>query len=106
MTTRARIIGSYRSPYVRKVLACLDLKGVAYEIDPIVPFMGDDRFSETAAFVDRVLALESFEKLKPFEDRCMRTSIPRHRSTLAEMGAPLSSETLATAVPRRGIMRI
>jgi glutathione S-transferase len=40
-----RIIGSYLSPYVRKVLACLDLKGLAYEIDPIVPFMGDDRFT-------------------------------------------------------------
>jgi glutathione S-transferase len=40
-----RIIGSYLSPYVRKVLACLDLKGLAYEIDPIVPFLGDDRFT-------------------------------------------------------------
>jgi glutathione S-transferase len=40
-----RIIGSYLSPYVRKVLVCLDLKGVAYEIDPIVPFLGDERFS-------------------------------------------------------------
>lgn len=40
-----RIIGSYLSPYVRKVLACLGLKGIAYEIDPIVPFMGDDRFT-------------------------------------------------------------
>jgi glutathione S-transferase len=40
-----RIIGSYVSPYVRKVLVQLDLKGVAYEIDPIVPFFGDDRFS-------------------------------------------------------------
>jgi glutathione S-transferase len=40
-----RIIGSYVSPYVRKVLVCLHLKGIPYEIDPIVPFMGDDRFS-------------------------------------------------------------
>ncbi|MFI5316629.1 MAG: glutathione S-transferase family protein [Myxococcota bacterium] len=39
------IIGSYLSPYVRKVLAALHLKGVPYEIDPITPFMGDDRFS-------------------------------------------------------------
>src|SRR5881628_3227997 len=42
---RVQIIGSYLSPYVRKVLVFLDLKGVAYEIDPIIPFMGDDRFS-------------------------------------------------------------
>ena len=27
-------------------LVCLDLKGVPYEIDPIVPFLGDDRFSK------------------------------------------------------------
>src|SRR5512134_1935428 len=40
-----RIIGSYLSPYVRKVLGCLHLKGLSYEIDPIVPFMGDDRFT-------------------------------------------------------------
>jgi glutathione S-transferase len=40
-----RVIGSYLSPYVRKVLACLEFKGLAYEIDPITPFMGDDRFT-------------------------------------------------------------
>ena len=249
MNTQTRIIGNYLSPYVRKVLVFLDLKGVAYEIDPIVPFMGDDRFSElsplrripvlidervslcdssvicqyleerypepalypldiaarararwleefadsrmgdviiwqlfnqvavspyvwgeksdeavlqkvltieiphmldyleaqvprdgfifgalsiadisiacffrnaafarfrvdterwpvTAAFVERVLALESFEKLKAFEDRCMRTPIPKHWTVLAEMGAPLSNESYGTAVPRRGVMRI
>jgi glutathione S-transferase len=40
-----RIIGSYLSPYVRKVLVTLELKGLPYEIDPIVPFMGDERFA-------------------------------------------------------------
>ncbi|MCO2169110.1 glutathione S-transferase family protein, partial [Pseudomonas aeruginosa] len=35
------IIGSYLSPYVRKVLVLLELKGIAYRIDPIVPFFGD-----------------------------------------------------------------
>ena len=40
------IVGSYLSPYVRKVLVCLELKGIAYEIDHIVPFFGDDRFSK------------------------------------------------------------
>ena len=39
-----RIIGSYVSPYVRKVLACLNLKGLEYEIDPITPFFGGDEF--------------------------------------------------------------
>jgi ABC-type histidine transport system ATPase subunit len=40
------IVGSYLSPYVRKVLACLEVKGMAYEVDHIVPFFGDDRFSK------------------------------------------------------------
>lgn len=40
------IIGSYLSPYVRKVLVCLELKGIAYEVDHIVPFFGDDRFTK------------------------------------------------------------
>ncbi|MFZ5783112.1 MAG: glutathione S-transferase family protein [Pseudomonadota bacterium] len=39
------VIGSPLSPYVRKVLVCLEIKGRPYEIDPIVPFYGDDRFS-------------------------------------------------------------
>lgn len=45
MSEPVRVIGSYLSPYVRKVLVCLDLKGIGYEIDPIVPFFGDERFS-------------------------------------------------------------
>jgi len=39
-----KIIGSYVSPYVRKVLACLALKRLDYEIDPITPFFGGDAF--------------------------------------------------------------
>lgn len=39
-----KIIGSYVSPYVRKVLVCLELKGLEYEVDPITPFFGNDEF--------------------------------------------------------------
>ena len=39
-----KIIGSFVSPYVRKVLACMHLKGLAYEVDPITPFFGNDEF--------------------------------------------------------------
>lgn len=39
-----KIIGSYVSPYVRKVLACIALKGLEYEIDPITAFYGNDEF--------------------------------------------------------------
>lgn len=249
MSEPVRIVGSYLSPYVRKVLVFLDLKGIAYEIDPIVPFFGDERFSKlspvrripvlqddrvalcdssvicqyledrhpapplypsdvaqrararwleeyadtrlgevliwglfnqvainpavfgaatdaavlartleveipavldylegelpaegfcfgspsiadvsiacffrnaafaryqidaarwprTASFVERVLALPSFQKLALFEDRLIRTPIRRHREVLAELGAPLTAETYGIAEPRRGVMRI
>jgi len=249
MSDRVQIIGSYLSPYVRKVLVFLDRKGIPYEIDPIIPFMGDERFSKlsplrripvfvddevtltdssvicqyledrypepalyprliterararwieefadtrmgevfiwrlfnqvaikpfvwreetdkevlaktlaedvphvldyleaqlpkegflfgslsiadiavacffrnaalarftvdparwpmTASFVEQVLALDSFERLKPFEDRLIRTPLAQHRAVLAGMGAPLSSETYAASSPRRGIMQI
>ena len=39
-----KIIGSFVSPYVRKVLACLELKGLDYRVDPITPFFGNDEF--------------------------------------------------------------
>ena len=38
------VIGSFVSPYVRKVLVCMELKGVDYEVDPITPFFGNDEF--------------------------------------------------------------
>jgi glutathione S-transferase len=244
-----RIIGSYLSPYVRKVLVCLAAKGLDYRIDPIVPFFGDDRFAKlsplrrvpvliddrvtladssvicqyledrhpepalypldvaerararwleeyadtrlgdvfiwklfnqvairpfvwgeptdrqvvqrtldedvpqvldyleaelpkqgflfgapciadlsiacffrnaafarftvdagrwpkSAGFVERVLALEAFERLRPFEERMLRTPIPQQRAALAELGAPLTAESFATATPRRGVMPI
>jgi glutathione S-transferase len=39
------IVGNYLSPYVRKVLLALELKAIAYEIDPLVPFFGNDAFT-------------------------------------------------------------
>lgn len=72
------IVGNYLSPYVRKALVCLELKGIAYEVDPIVPFYGDDRFSKLSplrripALIDGDLVLtdssvicQYLEDLKP-----------------------------------------
>jgi glutathione S-transferase len=42
----ATIIGAPVSPYVRKVLTVCEMKGIPYQVDPIVPFFGDDTFSE------------------------------------------------------------
>lgn len=250
MATRpVQIIGAYLSPYVRKVLVFLELKGVAYEIDPLTPFMGDDRFSalspvrrvpvliddavtladssvicqyledryptpalypadifdrarsrwleeyadtrmgevfiwhlfnqlvikrfvwrepadqavvdrakneeipgildyleaqvpasnclfgdlsiadisiatffrnaayaryavdaarwpKVAAYVERILALEPFAKLKKFEDLSSRTPLDQQRSVLREAGAPITADTYATAQPRRGVLQI
>ncbi|WP_037502465.1 glutathione S-transferase family protein [Sphingomonas jaspsi] len=39
-----KVIGSFVSPYVRKVLAVMELKGIDYEVDPITPFFGNDEF--------------------------------------------------------------
>lgn len=39
-----KVIGSFVSPYVRKVLACMELKGLAYEVDPITAFFGGEEF--------------------------------------------------------------
>ena len=38
------IIGSFVSPYVRKVLAAMNLKGLSYQVDPITPFYGNEEF--------------------------------------------------------------
>jgi glutathione S-transferase len=71
-----RIIGAYLSPYVRKVLACLDLKGLSFEIDPIVPYMGDDRFTSLSPLRrvpvlidDRVTLADSSVICQYLEDR-------------------------------------
>jgi glutathione S-transferase len=70
------IIGSYVSPFVRKILVCLDLKQVAYEIDPITPFFGDDRFTTLSPLRrvpvlidDRVTLADSTVIAQYLEDR-------------------------------------
>jgi len=71
-----QIIGSYISPYVRKVLVALHLKGIDYRIDPIVPFYGDERFSKLSPvrripvlIDDRVTLADSSVICQYLEDR-------------------------------------
>ena len=64
------------------------------------------RWPRTAAFVERVLKLDSFEKLRPIEERLRRTPLAQHRTVLTEMGVPVTQETYGTAAPRRGVLRI
>jgi glutathione S-transferase len=73
-----RIVGSFLSPYVRKVLVALQMKGVPYEIDPIVPFFGGDEFTrlsplrripvlidESVTLCDSTVICEYLEELHP-----------------------------------------
>ena len=64
MAQRVQIVGSPLSPYVRKVLVVLDLKRVPYEVDPIVPFFGNDRFSQMSP-VRRIPVLVDDEFVLP-----------------------------------------
>ena len=41
-----QVIGSLISPYVKKVVTLLNMKGVEFEVDPITPFYGDERFTK------------------------------------------------------------
>jgi glutathione S-transferase len=235
-TVTIRVIGSYLSPYVRKVLACLEIKGIAYEIDPIVPFFGNDEFARlsplrripvlidggtalsystviceylnekypqisllpespearsrarwfeeyadsrlgevfvwgaapdhtvlekaqreeipqildylegvlpevgflfaslsiadialasffrnaafvrfevdatrwprTAGYVSRVLATDGFMRIRQYEELCIRTALPEHRSALLAAGAPIAGTTLGTDTPRPGFFTV
>ncbi len=76
MAEPVKIVGNYLSPYVRKVLACLHVKGIAYSIDPIVPFYGDDAFTELSPLRripvlidDRVTLTDSSVICQYLEDR-------------------------------------
>lgn len=66
----------------------------------------DIRWPRTAAYVDRVLTTEPFEKLSRFEQVLLRTRIAEHRAKLIEAGAPVSEETWGSPTPQRGIMSI
>lgn len=72
------IVGRWLSPYVRKVLVCLDLKGIDYVVDPIVPSYGNDAFSRISpvrripvpidgdlALCDSTVICEYLEDLNP-----------------------------------------
>ena len=64
------------------------------------------RWPRTASFVARVLALESFQRLVPFEEKSMRVPIAKQREAVAAIGAPVSAESFFRATPRRGVLSI
>ena len=76
------VIGSYVSPFVRKVLACLELMELDYRIDQ-----------------------PAFRKLQVFEEQQGRAPIARHRAVLAAMGLQFTPQTVGGTEPRPGAMR-
>jgi hypothetical protein len=64
------------------------------------------RWPRTAQFADRVLALDCYSRLQPYEALMLRTPIPEQRAALAAAGAPVSAETVGGNAPRRGVMRL
>ncbi|HZF99314.1 MAG TPA: glutathione S-transferase family protein, partial [Pseudoxanthomonas sp.] len=71
---------------------------VRYQVDA-------GRWPKVAAFLARTLGLPAFQKLAVFEDRTLRTPLPKQREVLRELGAPLSEETLAGETARRSLGR-
>jgi hypothetical protein len=90
------IIGTYLSPYVRKALVCLDLKGIDYRIDPIVPFFGNEQFTR----------ISPLRRIPALIDESVETPIGKHRDALIAVGAPVSPTTFGTGSPRRGVPSI
>lgn len=91
------VIGSYISPYVRKVLGVLHRKGIAYEIDPIVPFFGNDAFTRLSplrripvlidgdvALCDSTVICEYLEERTPAPALLPRSAADRARSRWLE----------------------
>ena len=78
----ATIIGGPASPFVRKVLAVCEMKGVPYRLDPIVPFFGNDAFGELSplrripVFIDDQVSLcDSTVICEYLEDRYPTPSV-------------------------------
>lgn len=92
-----RIIGSFLSPYVRKVLVCLEQKGLPYEVDPIVPFYGNDEFGRLSplrripvlidgavTLCDSTVICEYLEERQPSPSLLPRAAADRARSRWLE----------------------
>jgi glutathione S-transferase len=64
------------------------------------------RWPRLAAFVDRALAEDCFERFLPFEQAQLSTNPQGRRAALVAAGAPLTAQTLGTREAKRGVMRL
>jgi glutathione S-transferase len=63
------------------------------------------RWPRAAALVQRTLQWPAFQALARFEDCLLRIPVAQQRDALAAVGAPLTVETMATEVARKGVAR-
>ena len=107
MAETLTVIGNYLSPYVRKVLVCLELKGIPYRIDPIAPFVGDEEFSRLSPLRRIPVLLENgtiakdlgVPMLSPLEDRIMICGSPEMLRDLKALAEKLDFEEGSTSRP-------
>ncbi|GJL90572.1 glutathione S-transferase family protein [Hyphococcus sp.] len=84
-----QIIGSPISPYVKKVLAVLVLKGIEFEVDPITPFYGNQRFTQISplrripVFIDGDLVLNDSSVIAHYIDETWSTPAALPKTTAA-----------------------
>ena len=86
MAETLTVIGNYLSPYVRKVLVCLELKGIPYRIDPIAPFVGNEDFSR----------LSPLRRI-PVHARILPEPAPEEKPERADGRAPAQKKAAASA---------
>lgn len=91
MATTLTVIGSFVSPYVRKVLACMNLKGLDYQVDPITPFFGNEEYERLSplrripVLVDGEFSISDSSVIcayldDTFPDRPLLPSVPQERA--------------------------
>lgn len=95
------------------MLVFLHAKGIPYEIDPIVPFYGDDRFTALSPvrripvlIDDRVSLCDSSVVCQYLEDRYPEPRLYPRAVADRALGAPIRAETFFTAAPRGGFLSI
>ena len=97
----ATIIGGPASPFVRKVLAVCEMKGVPYRLDPIVPFFGNDAFGDISplrripVFIDDQVSLCD-------STVCCRNAAPRWKAARRPITAMMAQAAIRGSCCRYG----
>ena len=115
MSSKATLIGTPVSPFVRKVMAVLAVKHIDYRIDPIVPFRNAAwarwtpdaaRWPKATAWIGRVDAAQPLQAINAVADRLARTAPAQQPALARELGLAVTETSFGTVTPRRGPMTV